>query len=128
MPSQLSLVYNDRHLDVQEYEDIREQVIRVVNHAGHKEACFGLDVSPSLLSNALAGRDRHHLWMKWIPRLRRLDNTDGLAQVLAGPAYKPLARKEELTPTQRLARLESALSEWPDEVKRAVYKSAGLDP
>lgn len=104
---------------------LREEVRLAVIELGEKEVAYDLDVSPSQLSHALAERDRN-IPMKWIIYLiERSRRGTKIAGYLAALAGHDLAPRKELTPEERLERIERAMSqELGPGVLRAIHERA----
>ena len=126
MTTQLSLAYDDRWRHPGEWARVMTEAKRVVDDIGLKQAAFDLDIQPSLLSHAVAERERHYLRAEWLIYLVRKDESGKLLAALADVGGWELSRRIELTSDQRLDRLESALRRLPDGVIDAIYRDAGV--
>lgn len=91
------------------------EVIRlIVARAGPKEVAFALDVHGSLLSDALAERDRKGVRAEWLPVILGFATSDERATLLgcfAEPAGFEVRPLEPLSPAEYAHELESVLLE-----------------
>jgi hypothetical protein len=102
--------------------DLREAFRSAVAAIGLKEAAFRLDVSPSLLSDALAERDRKGLRLEWLPALLLIAPAEHAATILgllASMRGLEVVRRKALTPEEKLERLTEKL--------RARFGAAGAE-
>jgi hypothetical protein len=101
----------------------------IVDDIGLKEVAYDLDVSPSQLNHCLNERERHNVPAKWIPYFVTKAKDDDLPSFIAllrGLQVKP---RKELTPEQKLEKLERALAaELGEGVREAVYERAYGEP
>lgn len=94
----------------------------VIARLGLKEVAFACDVSASQLADALAERDRKGVRAEWLPVVLQLANEverEALLSELAGGAGYVVERRVNLTPEQRIERLEALV--------RKRFGEAGAD-
>lgn len=78
-----------------------------------KELAYRLDIQPSYLSDALRGHDRKGLRAEWIPIILAMAPDSVRAAILtamAAPCGYEVVRRRDLTPEERLARLEQRIT------------------
>lgn len=107
MTPQLSLTYRPAHVGAEAWKQQLEMLRAAVSHLGHKDVAYELDVAGSLLSDALAERDRKRWAAEWtlvvlaMLESRRDEVADDLARrILETPtALSPfvLEERKELT-------------------------------
>jgi len=105
--------------------DVVRQVVATVTL---KQLAYDLDVSPSTLSDALAGREHRSFRLEWLPVvLSRATDVQRVAllSALAEPSGFEVARRRVLTPEERLARLEALVSTRLGDVGAALLKEVG---
>jgi hypothetical protein len=104
---------------------LRKEVRAAADELDPKQVAYDLDVSPSQLSHALAERDRH-IPMKWIIYfVERSRHGAKIAAYLAALSGHELTPRRELTPEERLERIERAIAEeLGPGVRRAVLERA----
>lgn len=106
---------------------VRDEMGRVVQYVGLKQAAFDLDLSPSQLAHALAERDGRRPRAEWIPYLVHKAPDLELAKALVAPGRLEVERAPEMTPEEQLQRFEGALAETVcPEVRAIVYRRAGI--
>lgn len=108
------------------WESLRREVAICVDEIGPKEFAYAVDVSASQLSHALAGRERHHIPLRWLPVLLRMAKTDRLLRFLAAMRGRDVVAPEVLTPEEELTRTKQALAKHfgpagSDLIRREVY-------
>lgn len=127
--SQLSLQWSAPDRDRANYAATLDIVKEVVARTSLKEVAFRLGVAAPALAHALAERDRHYMRLDWLPAIMEMaDDCDLAGQLhctIGAPARLMSVEAKPLTPEQRLAKLEAALSAMP-EINDAVLKRAGL--
>ena len=72
MSAQLSLTYSPAYLGGKIFEQRLDVLRSAVNHLGLKEVSFELDVSGSMLSDALNERDRKRWAAEWVDVLKAM--------------------------------------------------------
>ncbi len=92
-------------------EELHEEVSAIVSEIGLKTVAFDLDLQPSLLAHALAGRERHFMRLDWLPYFVSKAKTPRLVAVLANLCGLELKPRTELTPTEKLTRVEQVLAD-----------------
>lgn len=105
---------------------LRDEVGRVVHIVGLQQVADDLGATYGYLSNVLSGRDRHYWRADWLLYLLAKDPTTGLLEVLAEAGHCVVTRKRELTPAERLERMEDALTALGPELAAEVRRRAGL--
>lgn len=75
MKPQLSLVYDPGYVGRQAWAAQLEILRSAVNHLGLKEVAFALDVSGSMLSDALNERDRKRCGAEWLHVVKAMLNS-----------------------------------------------------
>jgi len=102
----------DRSSGVEAAWDIVLKMIRAEIDArgGLKTVAGDLDVAPSQLSHSLNERDGHNFYARWLIDLLMKSKTDDLSAFFAMLRGRKLAPQKELTPEQKLARLEEAMA------------------
>lgn len=104
------------------WERMRALLSDVVAVVGVKKAAGDLDTSPSTLKHALAGRDRHHMRLEWLPYLLDKAPSTELIALLASVCNMDVAPKKTLTPAERLAKAEAAAERHlSPEVRRLIF-------
>lgn len=126
MPEQLALHYSPAWQVSEAWPRVLEEVRRVVTALGLKQAAYDLDTTPSYLAHALAERDRKYLRGEWLAYFVARDTTTGLLGALADLAGCDVKKREPLTPTEKLARLEGALAELGPELRDLITRKAGI--
>ena len=124
--TQLALAYDPGYRSEAAYARVLAAVVDIVARVGLKEAAHALDAQPSVLSHALAGRDRHTVRAEWLPYFLAHDTDGALIRALADCGDWEVSRRVELTPAQRLERIERALASLPESVQAALYRDAGV--
>lgn len=124
---QLPLKYNDSYRHEQQGDALLELVREVVAALGLKQVAFDLDVQPSVLAHALAERDRHYPRLRWLPYLVAHAPNDRVVELIASWRNLECKAKVELTPAEKLERIERALETTCGEKMAAfIRKEAGL--
>lgn len=127
--SQLALRWSAPDRDRESWAHQLELLRLVVARVSLKEVAYRLDVEPSALANALAERDRHYVRASWLSALTELAAEHGLGEelgaALVAPAGLSVAQAAQMTPEQRLERIQGALLTM-GEVGDLVLKKAGL--
>lgn len=78
-----------------------------------KELAFRLDIQPSYLSEALRGHDRKGIRAEWIPTILAMApeaNRIAILGELAAQCGFEVIRRKDLSPEERLARLEQRIT------------------
>lgn len=122
---QLSLRYNDRYRAHEVWQEILGEINTIVATIGLKQVAYDLDEQPSVLCKALKEVERHEIKGRWLLYFVEHAQTPKLAQLLVKLGGWDLAPHAELTPAERLARLESALDANPD-IGDAIRRKAGI--
>jgi hypothetical protein len=98
-----------------------------VSEIGIKQVCFDLDISPSQLAHALAGRDYHYVRAEWLPYLVAKARIAGpkIAKFFCSLCALDAVPRRELTAEEKLERLETSLRKnlGPD-LQRVVVDGA----
>src|SRR5689334_8165197 len=81
----------------------------VVERIGLKQAAYDLDVQPSHLAHAIAGRNHNHLRAEWVPWIVRHDVSGEALRYLADLTGHDLVPQRALEPAEELAALKAAL-------------------
>lgn len=105
---------------------LQKEIADCVDEIGPKEFAYAVDVSPSQLSHALAGRERHHVPLRWLPVLLKMAKTDRLLRFLAAMRGRDVIAPEVLTPEEELVRMKQALLKnfgpaGADLIRKDVY-------
>lgn len=111
MSAQLSLTYDPRTTGHEVWLAQLEAIRAAVNYLGLKEVSFSLDVSGSMLSDALNERDRKRWAAAWTPvvqQMLRRRSGDEIALKLAVAIAEALLLETEMV-------LESALADVTDD-------------
>jgi hypothetical protein len=90
-------------------EAIREAVAVITP----KELAYRLDIQPSYLSEALVGRDRKGVRAEWMPTILAMAPEGARVAILtelAAPVGLEVVRRTNLTPEERLQRLEQRIA------------------
>lgn len=90
--------------------DVLRDAIAVITP---KELAFRLDIQPSYLSDALRGHDRKGIKAEWIPTILAMApdaNRMAIVGELAAMCGLEVIRRKDLTPEERLARLEQRVA------------------
>jgi hypothetical protein len=123
--AQLSFRYDDRYQRGETVGALHDEIESVVAETGLKTVAYDLDLQPSLLAHALAGRERHFMRLDWLPYFLSRASNDRMVELLAavrGLAVRPYVA---LSAAERLARLEQELDRLGD-VGELVRRKAGL--
>lgn len=126
MTAQLTLSYNDAYLLAEQWRLIRSCIADIVTRVGHKQCAYDLDLPPSTLSKALAEEDRHPMHAQWLLYFLRHDTDGKLAALLVDLGGFEIVRKRELSPLEKLDRIEAELAKYPPEFSMAFKRSAGV--
>lgn len=113
-----------RVADAECWREVLEGAREVASVEGLKEVSYQIDVPGSVLSNALSERERHALKAQHLPYFVRADRSGRIIAALAKHGGYELQRSRSLTPEERLARYEEALSSLPVEIARLVRERA----
>jgi hypothetical protein len=124
--NQLALEYGARWLTDEQWAELLEVADAVVKDLGLKQVAFDLDVAASSVANALAGRDRHAFHGRWLVYLVIKDPQRRVAHKLAEIGGGEFRARQELTPAEKLERLDIALAQLGPEVRDLVLRKAGL--
>lgn len=106
---QLSLQLPAAYRGEEKWPEVLDAIRTVCTDLGRGEVVDLLDCSPSYLKNALVERDRHHLKAKELVKLVAADRAGVILRPLASLAGYELAPKRELTPEEKLDRLQRTL-------------------
>jgi hypothetical protein len=113
-----------RFTDGQCWQDMLDEVRSVVVRREQKHVAPELDLSPSELSGALAEKHRMEFKARHLPALVRMDGGEKVLARLAEHAGFELQRQRVMSPEEKLARLEDALSKLPNEIARGIREMA----
>ncbi len=94
--------------DTDLWQSLLEEIRDIVRLRTTKEVAFGLDVSPSELSHALAERNRYDLKLRYLPYLLRARGTDELPRIIVEHCGLSLGEPKPMSAAERLERLEAA--------------------
>lgn len=125
MPEQLGLRYNDGYRFDEVWAELLDELRVIVATIGLKQVAYDLDVQPSALSHALAERDRHYVRADWLPYLVAKAPGDHVVELLASLRGLEVQPVRELTPAEKLERIEKVLDANPD-MGAVVRMKAGL--
>lgn len=106
---QLAIEFGAQHRARALWQAIARHCRDIAEHVTIKELAYRCDVSPSLLSAALAERERNYLRAEWIPVFLIAANDlqrAALLSALAGTVGYQVSKARVLTPAERLAALE----------------------
>jgi hypothetical protein len=124
--NQLALEYGARWLTDQQWAALLDVARAVVGDLGLKQVAFDLDVAASSISNALAQRDRHAFRGEWLVYLTIKDPHRRIIHKLAEIGGGEFRVRPELTPAEKLERLDIALAQLGPEISSLVRRKAGL--
>lgn len=99
-----------------------------IDSIGHKDLAYRLDVAPSLLSEALAERERKHFQARWLPTILLLapdPHRRAILDALAIHAGYEIQPRRVLTTAERLTRLEDALRSKLGKVGEDLLREVG---
>lgn len=126
-PQQLSLNYDGRGYYDTVWADLLEEIRVIVGHIGLKQAAYDLDIQPSRLSHAISQRDRHNLKLEWLPYLIDRAPNNEILDILARLRNCEVSRRAELTPEEKLERLQAALDQsLGPKIRDVIFEKAGL--
>ncbi len=126
MSEQLALRYDPKWTNSEAWERVLVEARRVVAQLGLKEVAFRLDTNPSLLAHAIAERNGNHLRGEWLVAIMGMGGDAALANAVVSVAGLKTVEAKPMTPEQKLGRLEAAISELPEAVRRGLLETAGL--
>lgn len=121
--AQASFAFKTDPAVVTAWEELREAFRLAIGAVGLKDAAYRLDVSPSLLSDALAERDRKGVRLEWLPAI-----------ILAAPEENALAiigalarlRRFEVSRSKRVLSDAEKLEALREKL-RTRFGAAGLE-
>lgn len=124
--SQLGIVWTGDSVAANDWHKILDEMGRVVSKVTLKEFAHANGVSSKDVSKALSHEDNgRYPRAEWLPYLVRKDPTQGLAEALVAPAGLGVTKPVQMTPEERLTRLEQALAEnLGPEIRRALFEKA----
>lgn len=125
--TQVALPLGDRRDSDGRAQTLIDLVTEGVAELGHKQVAYDLDMSPSQLSHALAGRDRHHVPLPLLLYVARKSQLvgDRIAKFFAAMRGFDVSPRRELTAEERLEKLETALRKnLGPELQRVVIADA----
>lgn len=99
-----------------------------VDEVGRKNVCYALGLTEQLLSKKLSGAEDKRPCFRILVYCVKHEKSGRLARAFTDyTGHTPLQREPELTPAERLSRLEGVLRSNPS-VAAVVYGAAGLLP
>lgn len=107
--AQLSLQLPAAYRAAEKWPEVLDAIRNVCVDLGRGEVVEMLDCSPSYLKNALVERDRHNLKAKELVTLLAADRSGQILRLLADLNGFELAPKRELTPEEKLERLQRTI-------------------
>ena len=125
--SQVAIDFGPTESSRSSWLETLEAIKEIVSSVGLKQLAYDLDVSPSLLGDALAERDRKGVRAEWLPTLlaRASDmQAEALLTALAGPRGFDVERREVLTAEEELRRLKRAIRDQLGSVGEEVLRRA----
>lgn len=124
MTEQISISYEEDPLLSHHCKCVKREMSRVIAHVGLQEAAHDLDVKPSMLAHAMAERERKYPRADWVVYCLIKDPGKGLAQALMDAPGLDVADRIELTPAQKVARLEQAVRSLGSDVASVIMSRA----
>ena len=94
----------------------------IVEAKGLKVVAGQLDVTPTYLNHALAGRKRHAVRAEWVPTLLAMAPNDDALEFLASLRGRETAPKRELDPETKARAYDAALAEMDPEMAAVLRK------
>lgn len=125
--AQLPLRYNDRYRSLEAWQALLAEINTIVATIGLKQVAYDLDEQPSVICKALAERERHAVKAEWLPYLIEHSHSSHVIELLAGLRDLDVKPRVELSPAERLSRLDRALDEAGD-IGNLIRRKAGLKP
>lgn len=122
---QLLLHYEPGAYHAHHWRRVRAEMARVFAHVTLKQAAYDLDTTPSHISHAMNERDRKSPRAEWLVYcLTKAPDLD-LARAVADTQGLEVSRRAQLTPEEKLDRLEGVLAEslGPD-LRAAILRKA----
>jgi hypothetical protein len=126
MPRQLDLRYDPRFLRAEVWNDFLELIQCSVSRIGLKQAAYDLDVQPSILSHALAERERHYLHLEWLHYFVTTDTDNSLVEHIAAWRGLNVSPRREITAEEWRIRVEGALAGMSPEFADVIKRKAGV--
>lgn len=121
----MTILFDERYRGEMVWRAVLDAMNDVVSSTGLKQAAYDLDAQPSALSHALSERDGHRPKAEWLARLVIKEGGERILEVLADACGYELQRKRELTPQEKLDKLNAVLDANPD-IASVVRKKAGV--
>ncbi len=130
MTQQLSIAWDPSHEGFAESERQLAWLRRAVDVLGHKEVAYALDVKPSNLSDALAGRERKVVKLHWITTVLRMGLPEEMVSeylriVCNGLGFETPKRVRNKTSAEELREMRDALRRLAPAVLVLVDKEIG---
>jgi hypothetical protein len=97
-----------------EWSELHQALLQAVAVITPKELCWRLKITPQYLSDAFAERDRKGVKASWIPVIIALAPDPARAAILralAAPVGYDVQRRRELTPEEKLARVQERIAQ-----------------
>lgn len=122
---QLPLGHDEREYYRHEASKLLKEIGRTISLIGTKEVAYQLHVTEAALTHAVGQRGRHYFRAEWLDYLLKMSPDLELARALCEPAGLVVERAPDMTPEEKLARLEATLGEHlgPD-LRQAIYARA----
>lgn len=109
--NQLGIPMSDKYLADSCWEEIKPAFVEAVDFIGRKVFADEVKESVQSIGHAIKNRERHHIKGKWLPRAIVGASDDKIIEALARLRGKILVPARELSPEEKLARLETAMRE-----------------
>lgn len=107
------------------WPSVLEIVRQISVDVGRKTVADDLDLSRSVLDNILLDRDRHALKAKHLLYFLIKDRSGMLLQAMAGLVGAQVAPRKELSPEEKLDRLEKTLADaLGKDLRESLYSKA----
>jgi hypothetical protein len=110
--------------DSQCWRDVLDGIREITAVQGVKEIAYGCDIAPSMVSNANAERERTEWKAKHLPYFIRNDPSGRIVRALATHGGLDVTPARQMTPEEKLARYEEAISKLPTEMSRGIREMA----
>jgi hypothetical protein len=91
---------------------LREAVVDAIKVISPKELAYALDIAPSYLSEAMTGKQQRDIRLSWLPTIIAMApeaHRIAILRELGAPVGLSVTRTRDLTPEEKLERLEQRL-------------------